>query len=282
MRSSSPIPRATSTTSAPVSSHTLAISLMNEILVARNALEASLTISALLMSVRTTARVERRVQLRHRVARPVAVVADHDPVGLEEVLHRRALLEELGAGDVAEAVLALLAEGALDRLAGAAGDGRLHHERVAVGGRHRVDDRVDRGEVGVARVGGRRADGDEQQPRVLQRVREVRREVQAVAVLLDELGKPRLPDRDPALLEALDLRRVDVDAVDVRAQLGESGGRDEADVPSPDDADRLPCVRAHETEEPSGRYFWPSRLREAAIPSIWSLLSDCVSVLETQ
>ncbi len=55
MRSSSPIPRATSTTSAPVSSHTLAISLMNEIFVARNALEASLTISALLMSVRTTA-----------------------------------------------------------------------------------------------------------------------------------------------------------------------------------------------------------------------------------
>ena len=49
-----PCPRATSTTSAPVSSHTLAISLMNEILVARNALEASLTISALLMSVRTS------------------------------------------------------------------------------------------------------------------------------------------------------------------------------------------------------------------------------------
>ena len=136
-------------------------------------------------------------------------------------------------------------------VAGAAGHGRLHDERVAVGGRHRVDDRVDRGEVGVARVGGRRADGDEQQPRVLQRVREVRREVQAVAVALDELRKPRLPDRDPALLEALDLRRVDVDAVDVGAQLGESGRRDEADVPGPDDADRLPCVRAHWTDHPS-------------------------------
>ena len=54
MRLSRPIPRATSTTSAPVSSQTLAISLMNEILVARKALEASLTISALLMSVRTS------------------------------------------------------------------------------------------------------------------------------------------------------------------------------------------------------------------------------------
>ena len=54
IRWSRPIPRATSSTSAPVSSHTLAISLMNEIFVARNALAASLTISALAMSVRTT------------------------------------------------------------------------------------------------------------------------------------------------------------------------------------------------------------------------------------
>ena len=48
------MPRATSMTSAPVSSQTLAISLMNEIFVARNALEASLTISADAMSVRTS------------------------------------------------------------------------------------------------------------------------------------------------------------------------------------------------------------------------------------
>ena len=54
MRSSSPIPRATSDTSAPSSSDTLAISLMKEILVARNALEASFTISALATSVVTT------------------------------------------------------------------------------------------------------------------------------------------------------------------------------------------------------------------------------------
>jgi hypothetical protein len=54
MRSSSPIPRATSLTSAPTSSATFAISLMNEILVARNALEASLIISAEATSVRTS------------------------------------------------------------------------------------------------------------------------------------------------------------------------------------------------------------------------------------
>ena len=54
IRWSRPIPRATSSTFAPVSSHTLAISLMNEILVARNALAASLIISALGMSVRSS------------------------------------------------------------------------------------------------------------------------------------------------------------------------------------------------------------------------------------
>ena len=54
IRWSRPIPRATSSTSAPVSSQTLAISLMNEIFVARNALAASLIISALAMSVRTS------------------------------------------------------------------------------------------------------------------------------------------------------------------------------------------------------------------------------------
>ena len=69
----------------------------------------------------------------------------------------------------------------------------------------------------------------------------------------DELLEARLPDRDPALLEALDLVRVDVDAVDVGAQLGEARRGDEADVPRADDADRLACVRAHWTDHPSER-----------------------------
>ncbi len=53
MRWSRPMPRATSSTSAPVSSQTFAISLMNEIFVAKNAFAASLIISALATSVRT-------------------------------------------------------------------------------------------------------------------------------------------------------------------------------------------------------------------------------------
>ena len=54
MRASSPIPWATTPTSAPTSSQTFAISLMNEIFVARNAFEAYLIISALAMSVLIT------------------------------------------------------------------------------------------------------------------------------------------------------------------------------------------------------------------------------------
>ena len=85
-------------------------------------------------------RRQRRVERLDGVAGPVVVVADHDAVGRHEVLDRRALLEELRAGDVAEA-LALLGERALDALARADRHRRLHHERVAVGGGHRADDR---------------------------------------------------------------------------------------------------------------------------------------------
>ena len=54
MRSSRPMPCATTETSAPTSSQTFAISLMNEILVARNAFEPYLIISAEATSVRMT------------------------------------------------------------------------------------------------------------------------------------------------------------------------------------------------------------------------------------
>ena len=56
MRGSRPMPDGDLLTSAPTSSQTFAISLMKEILVARNALEASLIISAEATSVRTIGR----------------------------------------------------------------------------------------------------------------------------------------------------------------------------------------------------------------------------------
>ena len=54
MRASRPIPSVTTDTSAPTSSHTLAISFTNEILAARKALDAYLVISAEATSVRIT------------------------------------------------------------------------------------------------------------------------------------------------------------------------------------------------------------------------------------
>ncbi len=53
MRLSRPMPRATSWTSAPISSHSVAISLMNEILTARKPFEAYLISSADSTSVMT-------------------------------------------------------------------------------------------------------------------------------------------------------------------------------------------------------------------------------------
>src|SRR3977135_4321023 len=127
-RGSSPMPRATSLTSAPVSSHTLAISLMYEIFVARNALEASLIISALVTSVRTRGAP---AEPRPRTPRPPPVVPDDDAVGLAEVGQRRALAQELRAGHVREAPAGARREGALDRRARGARDGGRHHEHVA-------------------------------------------------------------------------------------------------------------------------------------------------------
>ncbi len=77
-------------------------------------------------------RSEGRIELDDRIARPVAVVADDDAVGVQEVLDGGALLEELGAGHVAQAVLAALAEDALDRGARATRHRRLHHQCVTV------------------------------------------------------------------------------------------------------------------------------------------------------
>ena len=215
MRSSRPMPRATSRTSAPVSSQTFAISLMNEIFVARKALEANFTISAEEMSVRTSGASSGAY--RSTTASPAQSPSSPTTTrsGLQEVLDRRALLEELGARHVAEARLALLGEDALDRRAGPDRHRRLHDERVVVGGRHGLDDRMDGAQVGVARVRRRRPDRDEQQLRALERVGQLRREVHPLAVLRDDLREAGLVDGDLAALQAVDLVHVDVDADDL-------------------------------------------------------------------
>ena len=52
----------------------------------------------------------------------VLAITDHDSIGLEEVLERGALLQELGARDVRKPVLSTLAKKPLDRRARADGN----------------------------------------------------------------------------------------------------------------------------------------------------------------
>ena len=153
---------------------------------------------------------------------------------------------------------------------------------MAIGGRHGVDDRVHGGQVGIARVGRRRADGHEQQPGVLQRILQTGREVHAVAVLGDQLLQPRLPDGDPALAQALDLGRVDVDALDVGAERGEARRRHQPDVARADDAYRLAGAVRELMGRRSRVLAAPSRRSEAAMAIIFALESDWVSVFATQ
>ena len=105
MRSSRPIPRATSSTSAPSSSDTFAISLMNEIFVARNAFDASLIISAEATSVRTIGAPSGSYSFstRSRELSRLGPRAHDHAIGVQEVRDRRALLQELGARDVSDA-----------------------------------------------------------------------------------------------------------------------------------------------------------------------------------
>ena len=148
------------------------------------------------------------------------------------------------------------------------------------GGRDRVDDGVDGAEIGIPGVGRRRPDGDEQQPRVLEGVADVRREVHPIAVGGDHLGQSRLVDRDLARLQAGDLVRIDVDAVDLAAEVGEARGGDEADVAGADDTDGL-ATAGHAAQQVTGLYC-PIRCSDRAMSIICLFVRRRDSVLETQ
>ena len=105
MRRSRPMPRATSLTSAPSRSQMVAISLMKLILVARNAFEAYLIISAVRMSVWMIggSGLQVAIQVGHPIDRLGVGPAEHDAVRVPEVVDRRALAQELRVADHAEA-----------------------------------------------------------------------------------------------------------------------------------------------------------------------------------
>ena len=132
MRSSRPMPRATSCTSAPTFSQRSAISLMKVILVARNALAAYLISSAVRRSVNrigVCVEIERAIELAHHLARAPVVGADDDAVGPLEVVDGGALAQEFRVGDDVELRLRLgFADDALDLVAGADRHRRFRHD----------------------------------------------------------------------------------------------------------------------------------------------------------
>ena len=99
-----------------------------------------------------------------------------------------------------------------------------------------VDDGPDGGEIGVARVGGRRPDGDVEEVGVLHRLRDVERVRQPLGVAAQQLLEPRLVDRHLAGAEPLDPLGDDVADDDVVPEVGEARTGDEADVAGAEDS----------------------------------------------
>ena len=76
----------------------------------------------------------------------------------------------------------------------------------------------------------------------------------------------------------------DVAGDDPVAQLGEAGRRHQADPAHPDHADRLSALR-HGLRAPSLRFgflFGIITRADRAMPTIWSLVSDCSRLFEIQ
>jgi hypothetical protein len=178
---------------------------------------------------------------------------------VHEVVDRRALLEELGAGDVRELGLV-----AADRSPGAGRDRALHHQGVLRAGGQSRNHRLHTRQVGVAGIGRGSVDAAEQQAAVLQHLSHIRREVQAVAVSVNELRQARLVDRQaPTAAQELDLLGIHVHGVDGVPELGKARCAHEADPANPDDADRRLFVRVH------GRWKLVASRRTRAGTSRW-------------
>ncbi len=116
------MPRITSLTSAPTASHTAAMAFTKLILVARKALEAYLMVSAEAGSVTINGRREPHVQRGHPHRGGLVVGADDHPVGVQEVVDRGALAQELRVRDHAHVGSA---QGPFHDLGRADGDGGL-------------------------------------------------------------------------------------------------------------------------------------------------------------
>ena len=187
-----------------------------------------------------------RVALAHQAANPVGIGADDDAGGACEVLERAAFLEKLRVGADVE-----VEGGSACRLgAGDAAGNQLDradrhrrlvdHHLVAVDvGPDGSRDGEDVGKVGRAVLAGRRADGVEDQRAEFDGGTGVGGEGEAALldIAADDVLEAGLEDRHDAVGQTLDLRRVDIDAGDLVADIGEAGASHQADVTRSENGD---------------------------------------------
>src|SRR5206468_7803481 len=143
-----------------------------------------------------------------------------------EVGERGAYPEELRIRHVSDSRKPASVESGANARARSDRNGALHdHDRSLARERARqlVDDGPDGREVRVPRVRGRGADGDEHELATSDRLLDLEREREPIAVALDEIVEPRLEDRDVACLERGDAILEHVADDDVVAELREAG-----------------------------------------------------------
>src|ERR1700730_10194130 len=184
--------------------------------------------------------IERPIELAQHRPRPLAVGADHHPVGAHEIGDRRALAQKLRIGSDIKAVgRPGAAQDLGDLAAGADRHGRFgHHHRIA---RQRPADRlgggIDIGQIGMpVAAPRRRADGDEHRLGAGHRRRQIGSEKEPPRRHIGRHQRPQpgLENRHLAALQPGNLRRVLVDAGDRRPKLRKTRPRDQTHIPGPD------------------------------------------------
>jgi hypothetical protein len=183
--------------------------------------------------------LEWRVDRAHDGNGTFVVGADHHAVGSHEILDRRALLQEFGVRHdgkrrVGAARAQFLAHHCAHPICRTDRHGGLVDDDLVL--RHPAAD-VARGGDHVLHVGrpvlvGRRTDRDELQDAVCNGGILIRREMQSAGsdVARDHRRESRLVNRHVALVQHLDLARIDIETQHVVADLGQAGPGDETDV----------------------------------------------------
>ena len=243
MRASRPIPAVTSVMSAPTKSLIRAISLAKLILVAKNALEAYLIISAVVSPVCSSGTTSRWPTSPGSAARESGgrpgrdlqrlrrIASQYHPIRVEIVLNGVTLPQELGIRDHVEQIAGAGSHHVLDErtepVAGADRDRALRHDDVVVVQVLRNGERngPDGAHVGMPVGAGRRAHADEDDVGGVNGCGELvgKAQVALGEPAFEELIQTRLVERGDARPELSELRRIRLDADDLVAHVGQAG-----------------------------------------------------------